>query len=191
MLGVPCLMVAMGFFQIPQALPPEANRMQADHAPTPFCADEIRRGCPEGRQDRFRIERAGQPTTFRVVTFTDTSDEGTHFSAQTFDAQGDRIGPDQTATATWVELQGHASFPAERTAITCDTLTTPAGTFDCWLYAVRPTPGEPPVTQRFWFARSLAGPPVRFEQERDGKIAFAMTLESVQGVLEHQPDANR
>lgn len=160
--------------------PPASHRMKEDHAPTPFSADEIRRGCPIGREDRFLIEVSGQPATLRRVRFINGTPDGTGFLSEVLNADGTPLGNPQTAVATWQELQAHASFPASSTTISHAPLTTPAGTFDCWVYDVS-TELDNGSTQkrRFWFARSLPGPPVRVEQTLDGEQIYAMTLQSV------------
>lgn len=157
-------------------LPPEKNRMKPDHAPTPFSAEEIRDACPTGRWTKYHIQVAGHPDTYQLSTFIDSDNEGTGFESVSLDMDGKPKGEKQTARANWKELQGHASFPQKDTQITSESYTTPSGTYDCWLYVVtREKEGKKDV-KRFWFAKSLPGPPVCYEQTVNGKLTFRMTL---------------
>ena len=157
-------------------LPPEANRMKKDHAPTPFTADEIRLGCPNGRVTKYKIEIPGKPVHFEVTTFVNGTKETAGFEMTMLDTNGNPMGQKRTATAKWNELQAHASFPAADTTITNTQYTTPAGAFDCWLYTVKSEKEGKPIISKFYFAKSLPGPPVYFTQESDGTAIFIMTL---------------
>ncbi len=156
--------------------PPEKNRMKPDHAPTPFSAAEIREGCPNGRTTKYRIEMAGKPGVFQVSTFVNGDREATSFEAITLDMKGKQVGEKQTARAKWEELQAHASFPQAMTRISTESHTTPAGTFDCWLYVVTSEKEGKKEVKRFWFAKSLPGPPICCEQTVNGNRVFRMTL---------------
>jgi hypothetical protein len=156
--------------------PPEKNRMKPDHAPTPFSAAEIRDGCPNGRTIKHRIEMAGKPDTFRVFTFINGDRQSTSFQSMTLDMAGKQVEEKQTARAKWEELRTHASFPQAMTQISTESYTTPAGTFDCWLYVVTLEKEGKKDVKRFWFAKSLPGPPICFEQTVNGKQVFRMTL---------------
>ena len=46
------------------SLPPDANRTQPDHLPTPFSAADIRAGCPFGRTIQLQSEAPGGELTF-------------------------------------------------------------------------------------------------------------------------------
>lgn len=118
-------------------------------APTPFTAEEIRAGCPDGH-------------TIHVRT---TSASGVSESTQRFDG-GDEDGVTISHTrddvarstrATWRALQAHAAFPVERTTIVAESIDTPLGTLECLRYDVQ---GEPAMT--FWFALAHPGMPVRY-----------------------------
>lgn len=156
--------------------PPEKNRMKPDHAPTPFNAAEIRDGSPNGRTTKYRIEMAGKPDVFQVSTFANGDREATSFESITLDIEGKQLGEKQTSRAKWEELQAHASFPQANTQIHTESYTTPAGTFDCWLYVVTLEKEGRKDIKRFWFAKSLPGPPICYEQTVNDKRVFRMTL---------------
>ena len=149
------------------ALPPASHRLRADHLPTPFSAAQIRDGCPVGRTIRLREESAGEPPTFRRIVFTEVDTEASVQELQATDADGTPIGEASLGTATWLDLQRHASQPADATSVEEVRLALPFGDFDCWLYTVRRPDGE----LRFWFAKELPGMPVQIERWVDGSLA--------------------
>jgi hypothetical protein len=147
-----------------------------DRAPTPFTAEEIRLGCPDGRVTTYKIEIPGKPVHFEVTTFVNGTKETAGFQMIMLDKDGNPMGKKRTATAKWTGLQAHASFPASNTTITQTTYTTPAGTFDCLLYTVKGEKEGKPLISKYYFAKSLPGPPIYFTQETDGTATFIMTL---------------
>lgn len=158
-------------------LPPEDHRLRPDHLPTPFSADQIRDASEIGRQVRVRDEVPGQSPTFRQITVVaaDATEGTREFVA--IDETGEAIGPPTLRASTWLELQEHASQPADRTVVTVDGIDLSWGTERCWLYVVRDGADE----TRFWFARSMPGMPVRVEAwihgaltERSEVIAVAV-----------------
>ena len=179
-----CLIVTGLMFLLPASplnaekptKPPEANRMNPDHAPTPFSAAEIRKGCPNGRTSKYLIEVAGNPNSFQVVSFVNGDKDGTGFESITMGHEGKQVGEKQAAEARWDELQYHASFPEADTLISSDPYTTPAGEFDCWHYEVNKEKEGKKEVAHYWFAKSLPGAPIYMEQILDGKPVFKMTL---------------
>ncbi|MCK0110717.1 hypothetical protein MWU75_00980 [Ornithinimicrobium sp. F0845] len=128
------------------------------HAPTPFTAEQIRTHCPDGLRVTLAVE-SPEGTTFHTDTFRDGDREGVTLESCPSDAQGTPTGPARTTRVTWLDLQEHASFPAEQTAVGEETITGPLGILPCLRYDVRLAAG--PVT--FWFAVGHPGMPVRFE----------------------------
>ena len=152
-------------------LPSYDNRMQADHAPTPFSSKEIARVCATGLEMKYMIEQQGKPAVYQITWFTNSDFEGSDFEDTTTDLDGNVLEEKQ-AHATWLELQAHASFPEKDCVITMDTITLECGTFNCWLYTVKGKDG----VSRLWFAGNLPGPPVLYEQLKNGNRTFRMTL---------------
>jgi hypothetical protein len=143
----------------PMPLPPESHRLQPDHLPTPFSAAQIRDASPTGRLIKVRTDVPGQPPTYRQIEYIATDHEG---STQVFtptDANGQPISPGVTRQSSWLDLQRHASQPADRT--TCGEVSRQLtwGIEPCWLYVVRDEGEE----TRFWFAQRLPGMPVVVE----------------------------
>ena len=157
-------------------LPPETNRLQADYAPTPFSAAEIRSGCPRNRKVIFQVETFGQPVVFQTLTFVSVYEEKVVYESVITGMDGKRIGSKRMTTGTWKDLQSHASFPLAQTKIRKESYTVPAGTFECWRYEV--TLGKDGKTdiQRLWFAINLPGPPICFEETIDGKVVYKLTM---------------
>jgi hypothetical protein len=132
------------------------------HAPTPFTAEEIRRGCPEGRTV---ITRTVSPegTTTSTSRFTRCDEEGTTL-----------VGGNGAHRVSWVDLQRHASFPADVTTIDEERITTPLGSLDCLRYQV--TADDEVST--FWFAKSLPGMPVLYTSASGGRLISTTTMVS-------------
>jgi hypothetical protein len=146
--------------------------VEPGHAPTPFTADEIRRGCPPGRTIRLLVEPADRQTFIRTTRFVDCDEQGAIQERALFSVDGDPLGPVQTDTSSWTELRAHASFPAERTAISRESLDLPLGRLDCLRYTVT----DGPTVETFWFATAKPGMPVRFVSEVDGQVTSAVTM---------------
>ncbi len=163
----------------PSAPPPESNRLEADHAPTPFSAEQLRAACPVGRVDTFLIESPSRPPVHQTTRFVSSTFNGAVFVASMSTPDGQPVGEPVRARATWTDLQAHASHPADSTVITEDDVRVPAGRFDCWVYTV--TSGTD--VQRLHFAKGLPGPPVRAVQEVDGVVQLDMRL------VEHRVEA--
>ena len=149
------------------ALPPESHRLRPDHLPTPFSAEQIRDGCPAGRTIRLSEESAGEEPRFRRIIFTEVDGETSVQELQATDADGTRLGEPSLGHSTWLDLQRHASQPANATTVEEVRLGLPFGEFDCWLYTVQ-TPG---AELRIWFAKELPGMPVQVEQWTSGALA--------------------
>ena len=152
-------------------LPSYDNRMKEDHAPTPFTSKEIAKVCSTGLELKYKIEEQGKPPVYQITWFTNSDFKGSDFEVTTTDLDGNVLEEKQ-AHATWQALQSHASFPEKDCVITLETLKLDCGKFNCWLYTVK---GKDSVS-RLWFARNLPGPPILYEQFRNGKLTFRMTL---------------
>ncbi|WP_109471668.1 hypothetical protein [Ornithinimicrobium cavernae] len=130
--------------------------LQEGHAPTPFTAEEIRRSCRDGLRVTVASTR-GAGVSFHTTTFVDGDAEGVTLESWEGGRDGTPTGPVSRARATWVELQGHASFPSATTELGEETITGPLGALRCRRYAVRREEG----TRTFWFATAHPGMPVR------------------------------
>lgn len=149
------------------SLPPESHRLRPDHLPTPFSAAQIRDGCPVGRTIRLREESGGEAPTFRRIVFTEIEGETSVQELQATDADGTPLGEASPGRSTWLDLQRHASQPAEATTVDEVRLALPFADLDCWRYTVR----TPDAELRFWFAKELPGMPVQVEHWVDGALA--------------------
>jgi len=150
-------------------------------APPPFSAEQIRAATDPGRTYVFRVGQGGSVAAIRTLTFTRSGERVTRIHAVMTSPDGEVLGPASDEEVTWDELVGHASWPAAATTISEDRVEVPAGTFDAMLYTVRTTTEEGDESViRAWFARSLPGAPVRFEQSSGGEVQFLMEL------LEHR-----
>ena len=156
--------------------PPGTNRMKPDHAPTPFSAEEIYKGCPRGRKIVYQVETFGQPVSFQTLEFVTVHEDKVVYESVTKGMDGKQQGPRRMTTGTWKDLQAHASFPGKQTTIKKESFTVPAGTFDCWRYEVTLEKGGKTSVQRYWFAVNLPGPPVCVEETVDNRVVFKMTM---------------
>lgn len=134
--------------------------LNPDHAPTPFTADEIKEGCPEGRTVVSVTETAGEKAT-ETVRFSRCDEEGAV------------LGPDGTGRrVSWRDLQAHASFPAADTRIDEETIETPLGRFATSRYEVR----RGQETHLFWFAKDKPGMPIRHTTVVAGEVTSTTTV---------------
>jgi hypothetical protein len=147
------------------SLPPEANRLQPDHLPTPYSAADIRAGCPFGRTIHIQSEAGGE-LTFRRIRFVEIDTDGAVQEFQSTDREGRPIGEPTRRRSSWLDLQRHASQPASATVIDEIDLELPFGTEACWRYTV----STPEGSATFWFAKGRAGMPVQVEELEGGEL---------------------
>jgi hypothetical protein len=148
------------------SLPPDANRIQPDHLPTPFSATDIRAGCPLGRTIRLQSEAPGGELTFRQIRFVEVDADSAVQEFQRTDAGGLPIDEPTRHRSSWLDLQLHASQPASATVIDEVDLASPFGTEECWRYTV----SGPDDCVIFWFAKGRAGMPVQVEEWVGGEL---------------------
>ena len=135
------------------------------HAPTPFTADEIRMGCPQGRQVTVVHLGPDETSEYWTTTFAKTDQETALLINQQVGEDGQPLGGASELVATWDELQAHASFPAINTTISEVEVATPIGQMHCLLYEVT----DGPTTKRLWFAKSLPGLPIKTTYLKDDR----------------------
>lgn len=154
----------------------EARTLQEDHAPTPFTADQIRKGCPSGRTSTFFTESEADGRGFLVIRFERADAEGVTTTVEFLDEQRQRIRASPMQRATWGELQRHASFPLATTTVRDEVVEVPAGRFACLVYEVSEPSEGADVTTRYDFARALPGMPVRVLKSRGGRVVSRQEL---------------
>lgn len=141
-------------------------------APTPFTADEIRRGCPPGRTIVVATERPGEATTRREIRFAAGDADVATQRITALEGDGRPTDEAETRTSSWNELQAHASFPAAATTIEDEVIDTELGPLECWRYEVR----DGDADDTFWFAKTLPGMPVRFTRHERGRLVRMTTV---------------
>ena len=144
----------------------------SDTLATPFTAQEIRESSPLGLTMRSRVERPGAAALVRVTRYAEVDAEGAVRESWTETLDAQRLSEPERERTTWIELQQHAAFPSATTVCESDDLDLAIGRVEC----VRYTRTEPDATWRFWFARSLPGQPVRFEQRVNDEPVFSQTM---------------
>ena len=145
--------------------PPEDHRLRPDHLPTPFSAEQIRAASPVGRRIRIRTDADAGPT-YREIRYLATDADGAVQRFTPTDADGGSLGAGVERRSAWLDLQGHASFPADQATVEETTLALAWGTEPCWLYRVSIGDTE----TRYWFAQRLAGMPVVVETRIEGAL---------------------
>ncbi|MET4098819.1 hypothetical protein ABIB37_001056 [Agrococcus sp. UYP10] len=128
-----------------------------DLAPTPFTADEIRAGNPDGRRLLVRTRLEGR-TTYHCDSFQDGDADGCALSQVVTDASGTPVDDPRTSRVTWRELQAHAAFPEAATTVTHERIRLAVGEVDCLRYDVQRDDGA----STFWFAVDRPGMPLRY-----------------------------
>ena len=156
--------------------PPEANRLKPDHAPAPFSAAEIRDSIYNGLRFKYQLQATDKPVIFAVITFWAWSEEGVTVEAVRFDSEGKQVGEKKINCMEWEEIQKLGSFPEADTKITSETINTPAGTFECWLYKVTSGGKKEKHVERHWFAKTMPGLPVYIEEKVAGQLMLKFTL---------------
>jgi hypothetical protein len=144
-----------------------------EFAPYPYTVFQIRAGC-QHRIIEYRTEKPRGVILDESWAFTNADSDSVNITTTTFDAAGKAMGTPATETARWADLHEHARFPRATTVIDADTITTPAGTFDCMRYVV--TKGDEVKT--YWFARNIAGPPVKMLVTKGGEQVMTMTMQA-------------
>ena len=145
-------------------------------APTPFTADEIRASSPAGKLITSQVE--GDDPTVRVTNrYLSCDDVGAEIERTEYAADGAVVEQD-VGRSTWLDLQRHAAFPADRTRVDEVVLDGPLGSLDCLRYTIE----VGPVVRRFWFARSRPGMPVRVETSENGTVTSVRAVVRVEVV---------
>lgn len=85
---------------------------------------------------------------------------------------GTPIDAPESGVATWLEMQGHASTPADCTTIEPTRLETPMGVLDCLRYTVV----DGTEVETLWFATALPGMPVRTETRIGGELVAVVRV---------------
>lgn len=146
--------------------PGDADRLLRDtDLPTPFSADEIRSATSDGHVVDTVTETDGAVASRRRTTFFDNDEAGVTIRSEMFDADGAPLGDPMTFRTEWVDLQGHASFPAAVATRSWETIDTPLGRRECVRYDVN---ADDAMT--FWFAVDHPGMPVVMTATADGSV---------------------
>lgn len=143
--------------------------------PTPFTADEIRDATGTGKTIHILVEAPGGASFERVNRFTECDDEGATLERWRVTPEGGVDGEVASGRVTWLELQGHAAFPAERTTVGEETIDLAVGRVECLRYDTRDEAPDAPA-ETFWFARAFPGMPVRFEASTPAGVVRTTVL---------------
>jgi ATP-dependent Clp protease ATP-binding subunit ClpA len=166
----------MAIFGAVLSAQPDAKE-EPELADSPFTADQIKDATKTGRSYRYRVE-ANRRREIEVITFKSVEGEHAELETRTETEDGKELDK-ATKRITWEELRKHAAFPKSQVTTREETITVPAGKFDCVVYVVKdPRSSE---TSSFFFAKSLPGAPVLFfTTDKTGATITTRTL------LEHK-----
>jgi hypothetical protein len=141
-------------------------------APTPFTADEIRDASKVGKAVRRRVDTVGETPFHLVSRYLECDDTGATMERAQFSLEGAPLGEPDVGRVTWLDLQTHASFPADATTIESERIETAIGELDCLRYTVR----DGATDQVFWFAKNLPGMPIQQLTRIDGEVVTTVTV---------------
>ncbi len=141
-------------------------------APTPFTADEIRDATKVGKAIRRRVDEVGEEPFHLVSRYVECDADGAVLERSRLALDGSPLGEPQVNRMTWLDLQGHASFPAEVTTIESERIETAIGELDCLRYTVR----DGTTDEIFWFAKDLPGMPIQQATRTDGQVVSTVSV---------------
>ena len=110
-----------------------------------------------GRTIRRRVDAVGETPFHLVSRFVECDEAGATMERSRLSLDGSPLGEPEVDRVTWLELQAHASFPADATTIESERIETAIGELDCLRYTVRDGATE----EVFWFAKDLPGMPIQ------------------------------
>jgi hypothetical protein len=146
--------------------------LEPGHAPTPFTADEIRAATKLGKEIWRRVETAGEQPFQLVSRYVECDDTGAALERSRLSLDGSPLGEPEVIRATWLDLQGHASFRAEDTTIESERIETAIGELDCLRYTVR----DGTTDEVFWFAKDFPGMPIQQLTRVGGQVVTTVSL---------------
>jgi hypothetical protein len=149
----------------------DPRRLRPDHHPTPFTAAEIRDAFEVGREVRTLTVRAGAEPYVLVRRNLSADHEAGVYEVWTESPDGVRLSEPEEGRSGWLELQGHASMPADVTTIDPVEIELPMGRYE----GLRYTRVTGDKVDTFWFALSLPGAPVRIEFRVADEVVFTST----------------
>jgi hypothetical protein len=133
--------------------------------PTPYTAAQIRDATRPGRAYTWRVQAMGKPAFERTVTFTHVDADGAEL-----------VSDGSLQRVSWEDLRKHAEFPHASVTTRDETVTVPAGSFDCVVYVVEDRAEGEGETSTFYFAKGLPGAPVLFFTEKGGERLMTSML---------------
>ena len=145
-------------------------------AAPPYTAEQIRDATRMGRTYTFLMQELDKPDTYMRLAFIEVSDDGATIERTILGADGKAEQGTMRVESTWDELVAHASYPAASTDITEETVDTPAGSFECFVYSVTVDSADGKLWTHVYFAKSMPGAPVLLIVEIDGRWSSTMTL---------------
>lgn len=169
------LLLACG--SAPDPLPPAPTEAKdADHAPWPFTAEQIRDAMPAGTKMVYRmVPGPGAPYDEHWEVTAANADQCTITTRVVKAETGELLEDQGPSTSSWTELRDHATFLARATTISEATVTVPAGTYRTRRYTIAADDGS---TRVYDFAPELPGPPISLVVTKGPMTTWQMSLVS-------------
>lgn len=145
---------------------PDPHVLEPGHAPTPFTGAEIRDATTVGKTIRRRVDALGEASFLIVSKYLECDEDGALMERSMLSLEGAPLGVPDVDRVAWLDLQWHASFPADATTIGAERIQTPLGELGCLRYTVR----EGSTEKVFWFATDLPGMPIKSVVRTDGQV---------------------
>jgi hypothetical protein len=152
----------------------DSHVLEDGHAPTPFTAAEIRDATRVGKSITRRVEAVGADPFLLISTYVECDEAGATLERSRRSLDGAPLGETQVMRATWLDLQRHASFPADATTIEPERIETAIGALDCLRYTVR----DGGTDEIFWFATGLPGMPIQQLTRTGGQVVESVVVVS-------------
>ena len=103
-----------------------------------------------------------------MTSHVECDESGATLERSALAPDGSLLAEPEEDPVTWLDLQGHASFPADDTTIEPDRIEPPLGQLDCLRYTVRDGANE----NVFWFATDHPEMPIRFLSRAGGNVVM-------------------
>jgi hypothetical protein len=144
-------------------------------APIPYTVEQLRSNHPSGVHVDMQTLVGGVVTESSRTEFLDSDALAVTLRMTRYDGAGAALGQPVEQRVTWVDLRGHAHFPAAATQLGHAVVRVPAGEYEAWVYSVHAGDEAGTVTT-YHFAVDEPGPPVLLVQTVGGAEVLRMQM---------------
>ncbi len=159
---------------------PKKEEPKADEAISlPWTSEEIKKSIKAGASMLFKVEQTmGEKTTssYTKMEITAVTEEGYTMKTSNLDAEKKEMGKAKEKTEKWADYMAKMKFTKADTTVTEESIETPAGKFDCKVYAQVQKKGGQEMTIKFYFPKDKPGTLAKLTGEGGG-FKMSQTLE--------------